>query len=147
MQRIKRIAVSCVSIALLAMLCIQTFAAISAVSPNYATNDHEASSIYYYGYVQCRPSYNQAGQHAQAGYIRYWRYDLAGNITADTGRHFTDYGTDQEDSRLLTRSHKFTDSLIPNPHRPQFRYGFIWQPHRENTVPWPYPFSTGDIVE
>lgn len=71
MKKIKRIAVLCASIALLAVLCVQAFAAVNNISPNYATNSHDDMSIYYYGYVQCRPSYNEDGQHAQAGYIRY----------------------------------------------------------------------------
>lgn len=75
MIRTKQITVVCASVALLCILCVQAFAARSA-SPNYATNSHEDMSLYYYGYVQCRPSYNDDGAHAQAGYIRYWRYDL-----------------------------------------------------------------------
>lgn len=75
MIRTKQITVVCASVALLCILCVQAFATRSA-SPNYATNSHEDMSLYYYGYVQCRPSYNEDGKHAQAGYIRYWRYDL-----------------------------------------------------------------------
>ena len=147
MKKIKSIAVLCASIALLAVLCVQAFAAVNNISPNYATNSHDDMSIYYYGYVQCRPSYNEDGQHAQAGYIRYWRYDLLGNIVNDTGRLYTDYGIDQTDSRLLTRSHTYTDSIIPNPHKTQFRYGFMWQPHRDEPILWPLPFSTGNATE
>lgn len=84
MIRTKQITVVCASVALLCILCAQAFAARSA-SPNYATNSHEDMSLYYYGYVQCRPSYNDDGAHAQAGYIRYWRYDLLGNVVNDTG--------------------------------------------------------------
>ena len=102
MIRTKQITIVCASVALLCILCAQAFATRSA-SPNYATNSHEDMSLYYYGYVQCRPSYNEDGKHAQAGYIRYWRYDLLGNTVNDTGRLYTPYGTDQTDSRLLTR--------------------------------------------
>ena len=108
---------------------------------------HEDMSLYYYGYVQCRPSYNEDGKHAQAGYIRYWRYDLLGNVVNDTGRLYTPYGTDQTDSRLLTKSHTYTDSIIPNPHKTQFRYGFIWQPHRDKAIPWPLPYSIGNVTK
>lgn len=52
--------------------------------------------------------------HTQAGYIRYWRYDLLGNVH-DTGRIYTPFGTDQTDFHLLTKSHRYTDSIIPNP--------------------------------
>ena len=60
MKNTKKIAVLCASIALLMVLCVQAFATRSA-SPNYATNSHEDMSLYYYGYVQCRPSYNDDG--------------------------------------------------------------------------------------
>lgn len=146
MIRTKQITVVCASVALLCILCAQAFATRSA-SPNYATNSHEDMSLYYYGYVQCRPSYNEDGKHAQAGYIRYWRYDLLGNTVNDTGRLYTPYGTDQTDSRLLTRSHTYTDSIIPNPHKTQFRYGFIWQPHRDKSIPWPLPYSIGNVTK
>lgn len=88
MIRTKQITIVCASVALLCILCAQAFATRSA-SPNYATNSHEDMSLYYYGYVQCRPSYNEDGKHAQAGYIRYWRYDLLGNTVNDTGRLYT----------------------------------------------------------
>ena len=65
MIRTKQITVVCASVALLCILCVQAFAARSA-SPNYATNSHEDMSLYYYGYVQCRPSYNDDGKHARA---------------------------------------------------------------------------------
>ena len=126
MIRTKQITVVCASVALLCILCVQAFAARSA-SPNYATNSHEDMSLYYYGYVQCRPSYNDDGAHAQAGYIRYWRYDLLGNV--------------------VTKSHTYTDSIIPNPHKTQFRYGFIWQPHRDKSIPWPLPYSIGNVTK
>lgn len=101
----------------------------AAMSPNYATNSHEDMSIYYYGYVQCQPSYVENENHAARGYIRYWRYDLQGNIVNDTGRLYTAYGNGPNDGRILSRSHTYTDSIIPNPHKTQFRYGFDWVPH------------------
>lgn len=107
-----------------------------ASSPNYATNDHQDMSIYYYGYVQCQPSYNDGGFHAARGYLRYWRYNLLGVIVEDTGRLYTAYGTSATDSRILSRSHTFTDSIIPNPYKTQFRYGFDWIPHGSSD--WPF---------
>ena len=99
MIRTKQITIVCASVALLCILCAQAFATRSA-SPNYATNSHEDMSLYYYGYVQCRPSYNEDGKHAQAGYIRYWRYDLLGNTVNDTGRLYTPYA--QTDDPILS---------------------------------------------
>lgn len=50
--------------------------------------------------------------HTQAGYIRYWRYDLLGNVH-DTGRIYTPFGTDQTDFRLLTRVTDIRIQLSP----------------------------------
>ena len=75
---------SCLVIVLLLVGITTAFAA--APSPNYATNSHEDMSLYYYGYVQCQPSFVENGNHAARGYIRYWRYDLFGNVVNDTGR-------------------------------------------------------------
>lgn len=142
MKKIKKILVICV--ALLIVIYFQTIIKGNE-SPNYASNTHNYWSIYYYGYVQCQPSYNENGWHAQAGYIRYWRYDLSGNIVNDTGRLYTDYGSGQSDSRILTRSHTYTDSIIPNSLKTQFRYGFQWQEHDDNGRNWPRPFSIGEV--
>lgn len=40
-----------------ALLLLGATTVFAAMSPNYATNSHEDMSIYYYGYVQCQPSY------------------------------------------------------------------------------------------
>lgn len=37
--------------------------------------------------------------------------------------------------RILSRRHTFTDSIIPNPNKTQFRYGFDWVP--DGTGIWP----------
>lgn len=113
------------------------------MSPNYATNSHEDMSIYYYGYVQCQPSYVENENHAARGYIRYWRYDLQGNIVNDTGRLYTAYGNGPNDGRILSRSHTYTDSIIPNPHKTQFRYGFDWVPHGSGI----WPVNAPPVVE
>lgn len=109
-------------------------AALASASPNYATCDHEDMSLYYYGYVQCQPSYLEDGSHAARGYMRFWRYDLLGNIVEDTGRLYTAYGTGPTDSRIFSKSYTYTDSIIPNPKKTQFRYGFDWIP---NGSSWP----------
>ena len=71
---------------LVAALLLGMTTAFAAASPNYATNKHKDLSPYYYGYVQFQPSYVENGNHATRGYIRYWRYDLLGNVVNDTGR-------------------------------------------------------------
>lgn len=117
------------------LLLVGAATALAAASPNYATNSHDDMSLYYYGYVQCQPSYVENGNHAARGYIRYWRYDLLGNIVEDTGRLYTAYGNGPTDGRILSRRHTFTDSIIPNPNKTQFRYGFDWVP--DGTGIWP----------
>lgn len=119
--------------------------AFAASSPNYATNSHEDMSLYYYGYVQCQPSYIEDGNHAARGYIRYQRPDLFGNIVEDTGRLYTAYGTGPNDSRILSRSYTFTDSIIPNPNKTQFWYGFDWVPSGSGA--WPVSISGNTVTE
>lgn len=122
------------SIMVAVLLLLGTITAFAA-SPNYANNSHEDMSIYYYGYVQCKPSYVENGNHAARGYIRYWRYDLLGNVVNDTGRLYTAYGSGPNDSRILSRSYTYIDSIIPNPKKTQFRYGFDWVP--DGSGSWP----------
>lgn len=126
-----------------ALLLLGATTVFAAMSPNYATNSHEDMSIYYYGYVQCQPSYVENESHAARGYIRYWRYDLQGNIVNDTGRLYTAYGNGPNDGRILSRSHTYTDSIIPNPHKTQFRYGFDWVPHGSGI----WPVNAPPVVE
>ncbi|NJP41776.1 hypothetical protein HCH52_12085 [Oscillospiraceae bacterium HV4-5-C5C] len=114
----------------------------AAITPNYATNNHEDMSIYYYGYVQCQPSYVEAGKHAARGYIRYRRYNLLGEINADTGRLWTEYGQSPRDSRILSRNHTFTDSIVPNPYKTEFFYDFEWVPDNGS-----WPFSQPPVIE
>jgi hypothetical protein len=91
-----------------ALLLLGMTTVFAAASPNYATNTHEDMSLYYYGYVQCQPSYVENGNHAARGYIRYWRYDLLGNVVNDTGRLYTAYGNGPDDGRILSRSYTYT---------------------------------------
>lgn len=110
--------------------------AFANASPNYATNYHNDMGLYYQGYVQCQPSYIENGNHAARGYIRYWRYDLFGNVVNDTGRIYTAYGNGPNDARILSRSYTYRDSVIPNEsYKTQFRYGFDWVPHGSGI--WP----------
>lgn len=129
---------SCVLIFLL----LGTTVAFAATSPNYATNSHEDLSLYYYGYVQCQPSYVENGNQAARGYIRYQRYDLLGNISEDTGRLYTAYGNSPNDGRILSRSYTFTDSIIPNPYKTRFWYGFDWVPSGSGIWPVSIPGDT-----
>ena len=111
--------------------------AFANASPNKGASYHNNDmGIYYQGYVQCQPSYIENGNHAARGYLRYWCYDLSGNVEDDTGRLYTEYGNGPNDSRILSRSYIYRDSLIPNPYyKTQFRYGFDWVPH--GTGIWP----------
>nr|WP_300005474.1 hypothetical protein [Tissierella sp.] len=117
------------------MLFSKTNIVSAAASPNYATNKHNDLSVYYYGYVQCQPSYIENSKHAARGYIRYWRYNLSGDIVNDTGRLYTAYGIGPRDGRILTKNHTFTDSIINNKFKTQFRYGFEWVPSGSGV--WP----------
>ena len=63
------------------------------------------------------------------------RYDLFGNVVNDTGRLYTSYGNGPNDGRILSRSYTYTDSIIPNPRKTQFRYGFDWVP--DGSGIWP----------
>ncbi|MEG1772599.1 MAG: hypothetical protein RRY79_05620 [Clostridia bacterium] len=127
------------------VLLIGATTAFAASSPNYATNDHDDMSLYYYGYVQCQPSYLEDGNHAARGYIRYQRFDLLGNISKDTGRLYTAYGNGPTDSRILSRSHTFTDSIIPNPYKTQFWYGFDWVSSGSGI--WPVSIPGGTVTK
>ena len=120
----------------LTLLMVTTVTVCAAGTPNYATNSHQDMSLYYYGHVQCQPSYIEHANHAARGYIRYWRYDLKGNIVYDTERLYTAEGNGPNDSRILSRNYTFTDSIIPNPYKTQFRYGFTWVP--DGSVVWPF---------
>ena len=130
---------------LIVVLLIGVTAAFAAESPNYATNKHEDLSLYYYGYVQCQPSYEEDGNHAARGYIRYQRFDLFGNISEDTERHYTAYGTGPDDSRILSRSYTFRDSIISNSYKTQFWYGFDWVP--AGTGIWPLSIPGDTVAE
>lgn len=123
----------------LIVLMVGATTAFAAASPNYATNKHDALSLYYYGYVQCKPSFVENGNHAARGYLRYQRYDLFGNVSKDTGRIYTAYGSGPTDSRILSKSYTFTDSIIPNPNKTQFWYGFDWVP--KGSGYWPASLS------
>lgn len=127
------------------VLLVGATTAFAAGSPNFATNDHEDMSIYYYGYVQCQPSYIEDGNHAARGYIRYQRFDHLGNINKDTGRLYTAYGTGPNDSRILSRNYTFTDSITPNPYKTEFWYGFDWVPAGSGM--WPLSVSEDAVIK
>lgn len=110
------------------LMLVGVTTALAASSPNYGNCSHDDWSIYYYGYAQCQPSYVEDSSHAARCYIRFWRYDLLGNVVEDTGRLYSAYGNGPADSNIYSRSYQFTDSIIPNPNKTQFRYGFDWVP-------------------
>lgn len=127
----------------LALLMATTVTVCAARTPNYATNYHKDMSLYYYGYVQCQPSYVEHASRAARGYLRYWRYDLRGNIIYDTQKLYTAESTGPNDSRILHRKEMFTDSILSNPNKTQFRYGFTWVPVGSDI----WPFQVSPITE
>lgn len=104
---------------------------IFASSPNYGYSDH-SNILYYDGYVQCQPSYNQNGNHAAQCWLRYVKAD-GGN---DSGRIWSLGGLSQNDSRILSVSKRYWDDLNPWASVTTFSYGFTWVPH--NSGIWPY---------
>lgn len=130
----KRI-VTVLSCILCTVLLIGALTAFAARTPNYATNSHQDMSLYYYGYVQCQPSYVEDGHHAARGYIRYIRFDRNGNVDVDTNRLYTEYGYGPNDGRILSKNYTFMDSIISNPFKTEFWYGFEWVP--DGSGIWP----------
>lgn len=107
---------------------------VFASGPNFYLNDH-SNMLYYDGYIQCQPSYNDHGSHAANGYIRYFGLDAAGNHINDTGRLYTGTGTGPNDGHIYSRSYRYFDSLDPNAVPTQFYYGFTWVP--DGSPYWP----------
>lgn len=144
MTTAKKIATIFVGTVLLIVLCAQALASVYTASPNYA--EHTGSYPEFSGYIQCRPSYNQNGKHAQAGYIRFYSINSSGGKFRDTGKMYTDCGIDQNDSRLLTRSEDY--DVPTGATKVEFQYGFVWQTHHDDgPAPWPALFSIGDVAE
>lgn len=73
------------------------------------------------------------------------RYDIFGNLSQDSGRVYTEKGKGPSDSRILSRNYTFTDSIIPNPRKTQFYFGFEWYP--AGTGSWPFSASEETVTE
>ncbi len=121
-------------LAAVSMIMITAVINVHASSPNYYYNNH-SNPLWYDGYIQCQPSYNDGGYHAFKGYIRYYYTDANGTILSDTGRLYTNTGTSQSDSRILSRSTRFYDNLSFTTGKTQFFYGFTWVPHGSPFTP------------
>lgn len=95
---------------------------------NYANSSRSGDT--FVGYVQCKPSFNDNGQHAANGYIRY-----SGGKSGDTGRLYTATGKNANDANIYTRSHAYADSPDPSQPVTKFNYGFTWVAH--GSPVWP----------
>ena len=123
---VKRIiSACCAAMILVAMLLTVAYAS----AWNYATST-ERMQLYYDVYVQIKSSFNENGQHAARGYIRY-----RNGVPADTGRLYTAYGNSASDSAIHSKSYTYTDSLDPFAAKVAFNYGFTWVPH--GSPDWP----------
>lgn len=111
------------------MTCILGVTVFAGSSPNYATSK-ERFQYLYDGYVQIQSSYNDNGQHAARGYIRY-----SGGANGDTGRLYTSFGTSMNDSKIRSRSYTYNDTLNPWAPKVKFNYGFDWVPAGSSV--WP----------
>lgn len=117
---------------------LASFASIALAKPTYPNeykNTHAPLSIYYYGYVQVQPSYNDGGYHAANGYIRYQRKNNQGVVVKDSVRQYTAMGQDANDGRIYSKNYTFVDTIIPFQPKTQFFYGFTWVPHGSSD--WP----------
>jgi len=129
----KKIVFVSLLVILLLLPCITAYA---VYNPDFATNTHEDMSLIYYGYVQCQPSFNDGGQQAADGYIRYMRYNLFGYLVEDTGRMYTEHSIGPDDNNIYSRSEVFYDSILWNPYKTEFWYEFTWVPYGSGN--WPY---------
>lgn len=103
---------------------------ISAGSPNYGYSK-ERYQLWYEGYVQILPEYNENGFHARRGALRYY---ITGE--RDTGWVWTEYGKNQEDTKIYSRKLSFRDSLNPASPATQFRTLFDWVEHSKFPYAW-----------
>ena len=121
----KKISVICALMLVTSLLCVTVFAA----NPNYGESK-EYLQIYYKGYVQCQPCYNDDGYHAARAYLRYQN-----GADGDTGRLYTGFGRGPTDGRIYSKSHTYRDTLDPNAPKVRFNYGFDYVPHGSSD--WP----------
>lgn len=119
------------TVSFIGVLLFFSVSIVSASSTNYGSSV-EHLQLYYDGYVQCKPSYNDGGSHAAQCWLRYVKAD-GGN---DTGKLYSLQGTSQSDGRVLSVSRRYWDDLNPFAAKTTFSYGFIWVPHNAGYWPW-----------
>ena len=120
-------------------LIVTSCVAISAlginISPNYGTSK-ERLLLYYDGYVQCQPSYNDGGRHAARASFTYK------NGSFGTKTWLTSYGSSINDSNIYSKSGTDVDSLNPVAPKVTFTTNFNWVPH--GSTAWPVSLSIVD---
>lgn len=95
-----------------------------AASPNYATSvEGPWPGLYYDGYIQIQPSYNENGYHAARGYFVYRNGD-EGEVWT-----YTEYGKSERDSTIYSASRRYWDTWDLNAPPVTFNYNFDWIPH------------------
>lgn len=121
------------SLCLLIVVVISSITAFAS-SPNYATSvEGPWPGLYYDGYIQIQPSYNDGGYHAARGYYVY-RNGRDGEVWT-----YTEYGRNQEDSRIYSASSRYYDSLNPFAPEVTWNYNFEWVPHGSGIWPVSIP--------
>lgn len=109
--------------------------AVLAQSPNYGTST-ETLQLIYDGYVQCQPSYNDAGRHAARGYFVYR------NGTLGEKWWYTEYGRNANDSNIYSVSGRYLDDLNPDAPKVTFNYNFDYVPSGSQI--WPVSIEVVD---
>ena len=95
---------------------------VSASSPNWASSTEHWSQAYYDGYIQCQPSYIENGKHAAQGWFVY-RNGRDGEKWA-----YTQLGYGSSDSRILSASMRYYDTMDWGAPQVTFNYNFLWVP-------------------
>ena len=94
----------------------------ATASPNYGYSK-EVVQYFYDGYVQCQPSYNDNGKHAARAYL------TLKNGAEGTVVKYTDWGKNFNDSRILSTSYRYRDTLNPIAPKVTFNFNFIYASH------------------
>ncbi len=119
------------NVLVLASLVVMMFSVTANASGvNYGSSKEVLGGLYYDGYVQCKPSYNDNNRHAARGYFTY-------NNGADGyKRYYTAYGKNISDSNVYTKSARYRDRwTLKNVPATTFNYNFDWVPHGSSV--WP----------
>lgn len=128
----KKWIITVLACALTVVLLIGT---VSAVATPNRGSPNPITTTTYKPYVQCQPSFNDNGYHAAQGY--YFILELtADGLLHDGGEHYTPWGTNINDSRILRAESNFSKIYGGNVH---FSYTFTWVPHGSTTWPVSVP--------